>query len=64
MFASLRVESNVVASVMFMVCEFLDVFVEDIRDLPPEREVEFALDLVPNTSCVDDTIYNACIRVL
>ncbi|XP_050890695.1 uncharacterized protein LOC127096125 [Lathyrus oleraceus] len=27
-----------------------DVFLEDISDLPPEREVEFAIDLVPGMS--------------
>lgn len=35
MFASLGVESDVMASNMPMVCEFLDVFSEDIYDLPP-----------------------------
>ncbi|MCI86052.1 enzymatic polyprotein, partial [Trifolium medium] len=30
-----------------VVCEFPDVFPEDISDLPPEREVEFAIDVVP-----------------
>jgi len=27
-----------------------EVFPDDITDLPPEREVEFAIDLVPGTS--------------
>jgi hypothetical protein len=30
-----------------IVCEFAKVFPEDISDLPPEREVEFSIDLVP-----------------
>ncbi|GAU45527.1 hypothetical protein TSUD_400740 [Trifolium subterraneum] len=30
-----------------VVSEFSDVFPEDISDLPPEREVEFSIDLVP-----------------
>lgn len=29
-----------------MVYEFLDVFPDDISDVPPEREVDFAIDLV------------------
>lgn len=28
------------------------MFAYDIRDLPPESKVEFAIDLVPNTSPV------------
>lgn len=33
-----------------VMCEFLDVFPDDISELPPEREVEFAKDLVSGTS--------------
>ena len=33
-----------------IVKEFPEVFEDDITDLPPEREVEFAIDLVPGTS--------------
>ncbi|MCI76709.1 cellular nucleic acid-binding protein, partial [Trifolium medium] len=32
-----------------VVCEFPDVFPDDISDLPPEREVEFAVDVLPGT---------------
>lgn len=37
MFASLKVESDVVASDIHVVCEFPDVFPEDIFDLSSER---------------------------
>ncbi|MCI91161.1 enzymatic polyprotein, partial [Trifolium medium] len=30
-----------------VVCEFSDVFPGDVFDVPPEREVEFTIDLVP-----------------
>lgn len=33
-----------------LVCEFFEVFPDNNSDLPPERGVEFAIDLVPNTS--------------
>jgi len=33
-----------------VVQEFPEVFPDDITELPPEREVEFAIDLVPGTS--------------
>jgi len=35
---------------MPVVQEFPEVFPDDITDLLPEREVEFAIDLVPRTS--------------
>ncbi|XP_073226982.1 uncharacterized protein [Cicer arietinum] len=30
-------------------CEFPDVFPEELPGLPPDREIEFSIDLVPNT---------------
>ena len=32
-----------------VVREFLDVFPDDIAGLPPDREVEFTIDLIPGT---------------
>ncbi|XP_050887118.1 uncharacterized protein LOC127092316 [Lathyrus oleraceus] len=49
MFASLRMENDVVASDMLAVFEFSDVFPKDICDLPLECEVGFAIVLVPST---------------
>src|SRR3954464_5441441 len=40
-----------------IVCEFVEVFPDDIIDLPPEREVEFSIDLVPGTSPVSMAPY-------
>src|ERR1044072_1642256 len=37
--------------------EFPDVFPEDVSELPPEREVEFAIDLIPGTSLVSMAPY-------
>lgn len=33
-------------------CEFPEVFLDDISDIPLKRKVEFTLDLVPGTSPV------------
>ena len=33
-----------------MVCEFLDVFPEDLPGLPPDREVEFSVELELGTA--------------
>lgn len=40
-----------------VVYEFPDVFPKDIIDLPPGREVEFAIDLVPGTNPTSMTPY-------
>ncbi|MCI51549.1 cellular nucleic acid-binding protein, partial [Trifolium medium] len=50
MFASLMMEEKSEVGALPVVCEFSDVFPEDILDLPPEREVEFAIDVIPGTS--------------
>ncbi|MCI67743.1 cellular nucleic acid-binding protein, partial [Trifolium medium] len=50
MFASLRVEENTEVDALPVVCEFVDIFPDDILDLPPEREVEFSIGIVPGTS--------------
>ncbi|MCI95363.1 cellular nucleic acid-binding protein, partial [Trifolium medium] len=41
MFASLRVDEKNEVDMLPVVREFVDVFPDDILDLPPEREVEF-----------------------
>ena len=33
-----------------VVCEFQDVFSEELPGLPPEREIEFCIDVVPGTN--------------
>ncbi|XP_071939914.1 uncharacterized protein [Coffea arabica] len=40
-----------------VVREFLDVFPEELKTLPPEREVEFKIDLVPGTAPISKTPY-------
>ena len=35
-----------------VVREYLDVFLEDILEFPPEREIEFSIDLVPGTRLI------------
>lgn len=57
MFAYLRVKNDVVASDIQVVCEFPDVFPEDIGDFLIEREVEFVIDLVSGTSHVSMAPY-------
>ncbi|MCI51154.1 pol polyprotein, partial [Trifolium medium] len=42
---------------MPVVCEFADVFPDDISDLPPEKEVEFSIDVVSGTSPISMAPY-------
>jgi hypothetical protein len=50
MFASSKESSEKGVGELPVVQEFPEVFLDDITELPPEREVEFAIDLVPGTS--------------
>ena len=40
-----------------MVRDFRDVFLEDMPGLPPYREIDFAVDLVPGTQPISKTPY-------
>ena len=42
---------------IFVVREFLDVFLEDLSGLPPDRKIEFSIDLLPGSSPVSKTLY-------
>ncbi|XP_050889415.1 uncharacterized protein LOC127094651 [Lathyrus oleraceus] len=40
-----------------IVCEFPEVFPEDVTSLPSEREVEFSIDLIPGTAPISVSLY-------
>jgi hypothetical protein len=40
-----------------VVCEFSDVFLEDLPGLPPERDVEFVIELKPSTTPISRRSY-------
>ncbi|MCI49446.1 cellular nucleic acid-binding protein, partial [Trifolium medium] len=56
-FASLKLENKVKVEELPIVCEFPDVFPGDVSDVPPEREVEFSIDLVPGTGPISMAPY-------
>ncbi|PNX67478.1 cellular nucleic acid-binding protein [Trifolium pratense] len=56
-FASLKLKGEVKMEELPVVCEFPDVFPEDVSDVPPKREVEFTIDLVPGTSPISMAPY-------
>ena len=57
MFASLKESSEKGVGDLLVVQEFPEVFPDDIIDLSPESEVEFAIDLEPGTSPISIALY-------
>ncbi|XP_058733470.1 uncharacterized protein LOC131605091 [Vicia villosa] len=49
MFVSIEVKGKAESSELPLVCDFPEVFLEDVRDLPTKREMEFAIELIPGT---------------
>ncbi|XP_050876245.1 uncharacterized protein LOC127079939 [Lathyrus oleraceus] len=41
-----------------VICEFPEVFPEDVTSLPPERKVEFSIDLIPGTTPISVSPYH------
>lgn len=41
-----------------VVCEYSDIFLEDLVSLPPHREIEFSIDLVPSTTSISMAPYH------
>jgi hypothetical protein len=42
---------------ILVACEFLDVFLEDLSDMPPDRNVEFTIELQPGTTPISRRPY-------
>ena len=40
-----------------MVCEFSDVFPEELLGLPPDKEIEFCIDVVPDMDSISMLLY-------
>ena len=49
MVRSVEAETGAVKNVP-VVCEFPDIFLEELPGLPPEREIKFCTDVVPGTN--------------
>jgi len=56
-FSNLVTETKVSMCDLLVVREFPEVFPEDISGLPPEREIEFSIDLVPGAGPVSIAPY-------
>jgi len=47
-----------------VVCEYSDVFPEELPWLPPDRDIEFAIDLVPSTAPITKRTYRMSVEEL
>jgi len=56
-FARIEVEKEERITAIPVVREFEDVFPEEVPGLPPRREVEFSIDLVPGAGPVSIAPY-------
>ena len=43
---------------VLVVSEFVDIFSNELPDLPPHRKVEFGIDLVPGTTPISKAPYH------
>jgi len=62
--ASLSIGNQAVIDKLQVVCEFLEVFPDEIPGVPPEREVEFSIDLISGTRPVSMTPYRMSVSEL
>ena len=42
---------------ILVVCEFSDVFLDELPRLPPDREIEFKIELIPSTAPISQRPY-------
>jgi hypothetical protein len=47
-----------------VVCEYLDVFPDDLPGMPPERDIEFLIDLLPSTAPIAKRPYRMLVGEL
>ena len=53
-----HVETSLDLASIPMICEFLDVFPKDLPGLPPDRDVEFSIELEPSTAPISQHPYS------
>ena len=47
-----------------VVCEYPDVFPEDLLGMPPDRDIEFSIDLFPGTAPISKRPYRMDVKDL
>mgnify|MGYP004637807399 CR=1 FL=1 len=63
MFAALSIEEVTVLMVP-VVREFSDIFLDDLPGLPPNREIEFGIDVLPGTTLISKALYQVTLMEL
>ena len=53
---SCAIEATTLGDIL-VVCEFLDVFPDELPGLPPDRDMEFSIELVPGTASISRRPY-------
>ncbi|XP_062103719.1 uncharacterized protein LOC133814821 [Humulus lupulus] len=57
-------ESKLQPTEVAVVCKFPEVFPEDLPGIPPDREVEFEIELIPSTACISKAPYQIALAEL
>lgn len=57
-------ESDLKVESVSVVCEYPNVFLEELPRLPPIREIEFGIELVPSTAPISITPYRMALTEL
>jgi hypothetical protein len=47
-----------------IVCEYLDVFLEELPGMPPDRDIEFSIELLPGTAPISKRPYRMDVKDL
>jgi hypothetical protein len=47
-----------------IVCEYLDVFLEELPGMPPDRVIEFSIELLPGTAPISKRAYQMDVKGL
>jgi hypothetical protein len=58
------VDGKFVGDNIRVVKDFLDVFLEELTEMPPDREVKFVIDLLPGTTLTSKRPYEMSIEEL
>jgi hypothetical protein len=62
--ATFFIDVEFVGNNIRVVRDFLDVFLEELPGMPPEREVEFVIDLLPGTAPISKRPYRMSVEEL
>jgi hypothetical protein len=62
--ATFFIDGEFIGDNILVVRDFLDVFLEELPGMPPDREVEFVIDLLPGTAPISKRPYRMSVEEL